>query len=305
MSIRTSGYFKKEEYDEIIPNSDFEKQSEGWEFLHFNDVTFDSGGAHCKMGLWDCRIYPKQSIEVRPEDLFLLGLSIKPEDCDNDEKFYVRIYPFDKFMNYRSTYHTDFEFRFTSSNLHTFYRLVSMSEIFTDFFDAQNSPRVIRAIVPFLDFDSDDWDENEAVCVKSFSMRRVRAEELRAVPVMLYKVYETSGMSLGTYFSDTFHTGIFNKAEYNFALTYIEETGGSNDLTLSLAIQSYDLAGNIWYDSVVFDDIVVNAGIAVQNKVYTKIATAGLGIRQRVKMVLSGGGTPGVVVLNVSATYKQ
>ncbi|MCD6137168.1 MAG: hypothetical protein J7J91_01075 [Deltaproteobacteria bacterium] len=307
MGVRTSGYFKEErKFGEVVYNSDFELESEGWIFQNFKDVSFDENGVHLKIGTWDGKIYPRKAIEIAPEDLFLVTISAKPEDCDNDEKFYLRCYPLDKFWRYRTPYHTDFEFRFSSANVHTFKRLLSVAEFMSDYYDAEDYLRAIRAIAPFLWFETDDWDTNEVVNVKSFSIQRVNPSWLKVYPVMLYKIYEpTTGMSLGTHFSEEYFTGIFHSGEYNLALTYLEEGSGSNSITLSVVIQSYDQAGNIWYDAVVFDDVTVASGSSVSNKVYTKIATAGLGYKQRVKMVLSGSGSCAGIVLNVSAVYKQ
>ena len=48
MSIKTSGYFKPKEIgDELIPNSDFENQLEGWNF---------SGWKNYKKVLWGLNV---------------------------------------------------------------------------------------------------------------------------------------------------------------------------------------------------------------------------------------------------------
>ena len=302
--IRTSGYYKKGEYDEVLKNSDFEKEGEGWSFVHFNDVTFDRDGAHCTMGTWDCKIFPKELIEIQPNDLFLIGISIKPEDCDNDEKFYLKIWRYDKFTNHRSDYYSQFSFNLNSGNIHTFYRLYSVAEIFNDYFDAVNNPRVIRAIYPGLWFDDDDWDENEKVCIKSFSMRRINPDELKVMPIKLINIREPLGVNKGTYYSDEHFSGIFKEGNYVLYVNKIEDSG-SGGLTFSCSVQSYDIATDKWYDAVVFDDISIPSAGNVSAKTYTKIATAGLGFKQRVKWSLSGDGTPGFTSFKVGVTYKQ
>ena len=304
--IRTSGYYKKGEYDEVLKNSDFEKEGEGWSFVHFNDVTFDRDGAHCTMGTWDCKIFPKELIEIQPNDLFLIGISIKPEDCDNNEKFYLKIWRYDKFTNHRSDYYSQFSFNLNSGNIHTFYRLYSVAEIFNDYFDAVNNPRVIRAIYPGLWFDDDDWDENEKVCIKSFSMRRINPDKLKSLPMNLIDINLNDPARNTNYYGEECFTGIFKEADY---LLYIDrlENAGSNDITLQVSIESYDVATQKWYDAVIFDDVVVQAEPTI-NQTQVKIATAGLGFYQRVRWYIKdtgGDGDPDQWRFKVGVTYKQ
>jgi len=301
--IRTSGYYKKEEYGECIENSDFELEKEGWVFQNFKEVTFSSKGAHCVLKNYDAYVIPDKPIMVYPNDVFLIGLSIEPaENSDNNETFYLRIYPFDKFKGYRTDYYKSLKFEFSSSNLHTFYRLFSMSEIFNDYFGTSESPRLIRAIAPWLWFDSDDWDTDEAVYIKTISMRRVKPDDLKVMPIELVKKWVTSGVNKGTYYGDEYFSGIFKEGDYTLFVDLIEDAG-EGGLTFSCKIQSYDVVTGQWYDTVVFDDIT--AAPEANDEIQTKIATAGLGFKQRVKWSLSGSGTPGVVKFKVGVTYKQ
>jgi len=303
MSIKTSGYFKPKEIgDELIPNSDFENQLEGWNFSGWKNYKKVLWGVECTFGGTTAYIWQDRVIEIYPDDLLLVGVCTY-----NVDKPLYAILHFTNKWGEIADIPTVTE-KFTPANLfvNTKFKLVSISEVVNEY-GGLNAISLFRGITPYVKIMSGDgWNVDDDFTLTAFSVRRVNPEWFKVWPVMLYKVYEpTNGMSIGTYYSDEHFTGIFNKGEYNLALTYIEESGGSNSITLSITIQSYDQAGNIWYDAVVFDDIVVAAGTTVQNKVYTKIATAGLGFKQRVKMMLSGSGTCGGIVLNVSSTYKQ
>jgi len=303
MSIRTSGYYKPKEIgDELIPNSDFENQLEGWSFSGWKDYKMAQWGVECTCSGGNAYIWQDRVIEVYPDDLFLVGVCT----YNVTKPLYAILHFTNKWGEIADIPTVTMEYIPANDFVNTKFKLVSVSEVVNEY-GGLNAIRLFRGVTPYIKIlSADGWNINDVFTLTAFSLRRVNPDWFKVFPVMLYKIYEpTTSHTLGTYYSEEYFTGIFNKGEYNLALTYIEETGGSNSITLSVTIQSYDQAGNIWYDAVVFDDVVVAAGTTVQNKVYTKIATAGLGFKQRVKMALSGSGTCGGLVLNVSSTYKQ
>ena len=303
--IRTSGYYKeKQAGDEILKNSNFENGLENWKNYGWKSVEWVPSYNYepaVKLTFYPaiCNFRYTGLTEIYPEDLLMMNVTLK--EISNSNPVFFALYFYDKFGYYleKRSYEVELE---ADTNL-SITKLFSVSEILTE---KEIDYSVVRAVRPAIEaYQADGWSDNDVLYIKNISLRRVNPEWFKVYPVMMYKVYEISGLATGTYYSEEHHSGIFNKGEYNLKVTSLTETGGSNSITLSVTIQSYDYAGNIWYDSVVFDDIDVAAGSSVTNKVYTKIATAGLGMRQRVKAVLSGSGTPGVVVFNVTATYKQ
>ena len=304
MSIRTSGYYKSfESGEEINKNSDFERQAEGWKFSGWKEVTFSGHGAKCIHAGNNAYIWQNEVIEIAPSDLLLVGLCIDPITWGGGEVIEYQIYPIDKFGQITST-HKTIKFEIENTNINTWYRLFGISELFEDYFSAEKL-RVIRGITPYLSFlTSQNWGDNESLYVKSISLRKINPEELKVMPIKLIKVWKTSGVSKTTYYGEEFFSGIFKEGDYTMYIDQIEDSG-TGGLTFSCAIQSYDMIVGDWYDAVVFDDISIPSGGSIGCQLYTKIATAGLGIRQRVKWSLSGDGTPGVVKFLIGVTYKQ
>ncbi len=305
MSIRTSGYFKEKQVGgEILKNSDFENGLENWQNYGWKSVEWIAD--YNDEPAVKLTFYPTIDnfryigiTEIDPEDLLMMTVSLK--EVSNDNPVHFSLYFYDKYGYYRSK--RSYEVRPKADTLYTVSKLFPISEAFIKVESERNSVRAVRPAIEA--YQADGWSSDDVLYIKNISLRRVNPEWFRVFPVEIYKVYEPSGMTKDTYYSEEWCSGIFHSGEYNFNLSYIEETGGTDSITLSMKIQSYDYAGNRWYDAVVFDDVVVAAGTTVQNKVYTKIATAGLGIRQRAVMTLSGSGTVGPVVLTVSCTYKQ
>ena len=305
MSIRTSGYYKEKQVgDEILKNSNFENGLENWQNYGWKSVEWIPSYNYepvVKLTFYPtiCNFRYTGLTEIYPEDLLMMNATL--EAVSKNQTVFFSLYFFDKFGYFVEKRSYEVELKADTNMSIT--KLFSVSEILTE---KEIDYSVVRAVRPAIEaYQLDGWSDNDVLYIKNISLRRVNPEWFKVYPVMIYKVYETSGMSTGTYYSEEHHSGIFNKGEYNLNIVGLEESGGSNSFTLSVTVQSYDAGGNVWYDSVVFDDVVCAAGGSVSNKVYTKIATAGLGMRQRVKAVLSGSGTPGVVVFNVSATYKQ
>jgi len=306
MSIRTSGYYKEQQAgEEILKNSNFENGLENWKNYGWKSVEWVPSYNYepaVKLTFYPtiCNFRYTGLTEIYPEDLLMMNVTLK--EISNSNPVFFSLYFYDKFGYYLEKRSYEVELK-ADTNL-SITKFFSVSEILTE---KEIDYSVVRAVRPAIEaYQADGWSDNDVLYIKNISLRRVNPEWFKVYPVLMYNIYKpTTGMSLGTYFSEEFHTGIFHSGEYNLLVTYLEETGGSNSFTLSVTIQSYDYAGNIWYDAVVFDDVECAAGSTVSNKLYTKIATAGLGMRQRVKMVLSGSGTCGGIVLNVSSTYKQ
>ena len=301
--IRTSGYYKSfESGEEINKNSEFERQAEGWKFSGWKEITFSGHGAKCIHAGSDAYIWQDEVIEIAPSDILLVGLCIEPISGYGNEIEY-RIYPIDKFGQITST-HKTIDIKVESSLNNTYYRLFSVSELFEDY-SSMEKLRVIRGITPYLVFlSSDGWSDDDSLYVKSISLRKIKPNELKIFPVRLINVYEISGVNKDTYYGDEYFSGIFKEGDYVLYINKIEDSG-SGGLTFSCSIQSYDVTTDKWYDAVVFDDVSVPSGGNVSAKTYTKIATAGLGFKQRVKWSLSGDGTPGEVKFLIGVTYKQ
>ena len=303
--IRTSGYYKEKQVgDEILKNSNFENGLENW--MNYGWKSVEWIPKYNYEPAVKLTFYPSidnfryvGSTEVYPEDLLMMSATLKP--ISKTQKVYLSLYFYDKFGYYIEK--RSYDIVIEADTMTTITKLFSVSEIFTE---KEYDYSAVRSVRPAIEaYQADGWSSNDVIYLKGISLRRVNPDWFKVYPVLMYNIYEPTGLPTGTYYSEEYHSGIFHSGEYNLNIVGLEESGGSNPFTLSVTIQSYDYAGNIWYDAVVFDDIVCAAGGTVSNKVYTKIATAGLGMRQRVKAVLSGSGTPGVVVFNVSAIYKQ
>ena len=303
--IRTSGYYKEKQVgEEIVKNSNFENGLENWKNYGWKSVEWIPSYNYepaVKLTFYPtiCNFRYTGLIEIYPEDLLMMNATLKA--ISKTQTVYLSLYFYDKFGYYieKRSYDVGLD---ADTNL-SISKLFSVSEILTE---KEIDYSVVRAVRPAIEaYQVDGWSDNDVLYIKNISLRRVNPEWFKVYPVMLFKINEPSGLPTGTFYSEEHHSGIFNKGEYNLNVIGLEESGGSNSITLSVTVQSYDAGGNIWYDAVKFDDVVCAAGGLVTNKVYTKIATAGLGMRQRVKAVLSGSGTPSVVIFNVSATYKQ
>jgi len=303
MSIRTSGYYNpKEVGDELIPNSDFENGMVGWKLSGWKDHKLTTGGLECVHDGGEDYIWQDRVIEVYPDDLFVIGVSTM-----NVSK------PVNVILRFTNKFGLVYDipsilktFTPENQNVDTFFFLVSVSEILNEY-GGILSTTLFKGVVPYIQVAYfDGWNINDVFKISSFSMRRVNPEWLKVLPVKLYNVYEPfGGYSTGTHYGDDYFTGIFKTGEYLLNVLQVEESGGSNDLTLKVTVQSYNQVCNYWIDAVVFDDITIPAGSSIMNKAYTKIATAGLGYRQRVKVELTGSGTPGAMVFSVGVVYKQ
>lgn len=303
MSVRTSGYYKpKEVGEELIPNSDFENELEGWNFSGWKDYKMAQWGVECTCSSGNGYIWQDRVIEVYPDDLFLLGVCT----YNVDKPLYAILHFTNKWGEIADIPTITVQYTPINNFVNTKFKLVSVSEVLEEY-GGLNAIRLFRGVTPYIKIlTADGWNLNDKFTLTTFSLRRVNPDWFKVLPVKMYNIYEpTTGMSLGTYYSEEYFTGIFHSGEYTLSLVYLEEGGGSNSITLSVTIQSYNQSANVWYDAVVFDDVTVAAGSSISNKVYTKIATAGLGFKQRVKMVLSGSGSCGGIVLNVNSVYKQ
>jgi len=302
MSIRTSGYYKPKEIgDELVPNSDFENGLEGWNFSGWKNYNKVQWGVECVFEGTTAYIWQDRVIEIYPDDLLLIGVST----YNVDKPLYAILHFTNKWGEIADIPTVTEKFTPYNDFVNTKFKLVSISEIVNEY-GGLNSIQLFRGVTPYVKImNADGWNVDDEFTLTTFSIRRVNPEWFKVLPVMLYKVYEPTGMSTGTYYSDEYFSGIFHSGEYNLNVIGLMESGGTDPFTLSVTVQSYDQAGNIWYDAVEFDDVECAAGGSISNEVYTKIATAGVGFKQRVKAVLSGSGTPSVVVFNVSCTYKQ
>jgi len=102
--------------------------------------------------------------------------------------------------------------------------------------------------------------------------------DLNRLSVYTRKLLEkTDFTSTGTFYSDTYFSGIWKTGEYYLNVENLTGT----DPTLDVSIQSYDPSTGIWKDIVEFEQ-ATGAGTQL------KVATAGLGWQQRVKYMTGG-----------------
>ncbi len=299
--IRTSGYYKESNIgEELIPNADFELGSEGWIFKDFKEVDSTSGYIHCVYNGNTGYLYPKDIIEIFPNDLLLMGLSVKPDNYSGTKTLKYVLYPTDKSGTFSYNYYT-VTFTIQSNNINNYYRLFSASEIFRDNFNELWGMRVARAVVPRIE---SKWNNNESIYFRSISLQRIEADKLKLFPLKMIDVSGCSAVNTN-YYSDSFLSGIFNEANYVLYIEEIGESGGSNPLTLEVYIESYDVGTGKWFTCAEFE-VDISAGGSVEDKTYVKVATAGLGFYQRVRWKASGSGVPGTTwKFKVGVTYKQ
>jgi len=107
----------------------------------------------------------------------------------------------------------------------------------------------------------------------------------------------------GTYELSSYDTSHYKEAEYILDVTALTETGGSNAITLDVKIQSYYPATGKWKDVVIFDQVSVTG--ATTTSTQHKIATTGLGTKQRVVYTLGGDGTVGDCDFRVEVVYWE
>jgi len=304
MSVRTSGYFKQKGIgEELVDNSDFEEGMENWIWYGWNKVEWidnyhNEPALKCTFKTVIDNIRYKPIIEVNPEDILLMGITIEEPSTSHPVRF--GLYRYDKFGYHIGSDEWYYKVTPSSATCTSVYRLFAISEQLSKYEGWQN---VIRGVRPaIMCYNTDGWNDNDVLNIKSISLRRIKPDDLKVLPIELVKKWVTSGVNKGTYYGDEYFSGIFKEGDYVLYINSIEDAG-EGGLTFSCSIQSYDIVSDKWYDAVVFDDVTIEA--EVSNKTYTKIATAGLGMKQRVKWSLSGSGTPGVVKFKVGVTYKQ
>ncbi len=299
--IRTSGYYKEKRLgEELIPNADFELGSEGWGFTNFKSVDFTGYYAYCVYKGSQTQLYPNELIEIYPEDLFLLGLSVKPDNYSGTKYLKYVIYPTDKKNAFSYNYY-EFQFTIQSSNINNYYRLFAASEIFKDNFNELWGMRVARAIVPTI---VSNWNDNESIYFRTISLQRIEPERLKVFPTEIINVNTSSPTKNYDYTSEKYLSGIFNEANYIVFVDKLENTSGDNSITLKIYVESYDIITGQYFSCAIFE-IDAGAGETLDDKIYTKIATAGLGFYQRIRWRIEGNGTPGDVKFNVGVTYKR
>ena len=235
MSIRTSGYYKEKQVgDEILKNSNFENGLENWQNYGWKSVEWIPSYNYepvVKLTFYPtiCNFRYTGLTEIYPEDLLMMNATL--EAVSKNQTVFFSLYFFDKFGYFVEKRSYEVELKADTNMSIT--KLFSVSEILTE---KEIDYSVVRAVRPAIEaYQLDGWSDNDMLYIKNISLRRVNPEWLKVYPVMLYKIYEpTTGMSLGTYFSEEFHTGIFHSGEYNLLVTYLEETGGSNSFTGSI-----------------------------------------------------------------------
>ena len=296
MTIRTSGYYKESRnLGELVYNSDFEFGIKGWKYEGWQYVILPDFAVQEDVN----SIYPEEAIEIFPEDLLMLCVTVRETTYSHTFRMRLKYYDkHDKVITYEEVSKKPLADTTTTYNL-----LFAPSTLF--FNEYTSSHRSIRAVRPWIyALKNDGWTTGDTLTIFGISLRRINPDWLKSLPVELWSCLYISGLEKGTYYGDEYYTGVFKEGDYVLYIGKIEDSG-SGGLTFKCSIQSYDIITNKWYDAVVFDDVEIPSSGNVQSVVDTKVATSGLGIRQRVKWSLTGDGTPGFTTFKVGVTYKQ
>ena len=121
---------------------------------------------------------------------------------------------------------------------------------------------------------------------------------MRKTDVVLINVKNKT--TKGTFYGAEIDTSNYKSATYVLKAS-LTETGGSDAVTLDVKIQSYFPITNEWRDVVIFDQLSVTGDTT--ESVQTKIATAGIGMKQRVVYTIGGAGAVGDCDLVVEGLY--
>lgn len=108
--------------------------------------------------------------------------------------------------------------------------------------------------------------------------------------------------SKGTFYGAEIDTSNYKSATYVLSAK-LQETGGSDAVTLDVKIQSYFPHIDKWQDVVIFDQISVTGDTTTD--VQLKIATVGLGMKQRVVYTIGGAGTVSNCDFDIEAIYED
>jgi len=139
--------------------------------------------------------------------------------------------------------------------------------------------------------------------IDSVSLIEIPANRVGFAPV--HAVHVKDLYNKGTFYGSEIYTGIWHYADYVLFVDYLGTTN-ANPITLDVTVQSYDNETGQWFDCVVFDTVEApDDSHPVNDKTYVKVATAGLGYKQRVKYVVGGSGTVDNVSFDVGVTYKR
>ena len=306
--IRTSGYYKQKGIgEELVDNSEFEEGMENWVWYGWNKVEWidkyhNEPALKCTFKAVLANVRYDSIIEVNPEDIMLMGITVEEPSTSFPVRF--GLFRYDKFGYHIGSNEWYYTVTPTSATCTTVYRLFAISEQLSKYEGWQS---VIRGVLPsVMCSGTDGWNENDVLNIKSISLRRVNPDKLKTFPVSLIDI-NTNNPSLNTnYYGEKYFTGIFKEADYLLYIDRLENAGG-NDITLQVSIESYDVTTQKWFTSVIFDDVVVQSE-PVTNQTQVKVATAGLGFYQRVRWYIKdsgGGGDADQWRFKVGVTYKQ
>ena len=106
----------------------------------------------------------------------------------------------------------------------------------------------------------------------------------------------------GTFYGAEIDTSNYTSATYVLKAS-LTETGATDAVTLDVKIQSYFPITNEWLDVVIFDQITATGATTTDTQI--KIATAGIGMKQRVVYTIGGAGTVGDCDLVVEGLYND
>ncbi len=310
MSIRTSGYYKQKGIgEELVDNSDFEEGMENWIWYGWNKVEWISKyhnepALKCTFKTVLDNVRYKPIIEVNPEDILLMGITIEEPSTSHPVRF--GLYRYDKFGYHIGSDDWYYTITPSSATCTSVYRLFAISEQLSKYEGWQN---VIRGVRPaIMCYNTDGWNNNDVLNIKSISLRRIKPDDLKVFPVELIDVDTTNPLKNSNYYGEKYFAGIFNKGDYVLYTDTLDNSNGTDPLTFKVYVESYDPITTKWFTAVEFDDITINAGGAQGAATFHKVATAGLGFYQRIRWRINdsaGGGDPDDWIFKVGVVYKQ
>ena len=189
--IRTSGYYKNErDVGELIHNSDFELGIEGWKYEGWQYVRLPDFAVEDNVNT----LYPEKFIEIYPEDLLMLSVSVK--EITNSHPFKVRLKYYDKNENLVD-YEDIIREPVADANI-TYNLLISPSVHFSAEWSGQKGS--IRAVKPWIYvLKSDGWTTGEVLEVHGLSLRRIKPDWLKNFSVGMIDIFDPWGVEFPHY----------------------------------------------------------------------------------------------------------
>ena len=198
MSIRTSGYYKESRnLGELVYNSDFEFGIKGWKYEGWQYVILPDFAVQEDVN----SIYPEEAIEIFPEDLLMLCVTVRETTYSHTFRMRLKYYDkHDKVITYEEVSKKPLADTTTTYNL-----LFAPSTLF--FNEYTSLYRSIRAVRPWIYvLKSDGWTTGDTLSVFNISLRRINPDWLKSLPVELWSCLYITALEKGTYYGDEYYT---------------------------------------------------------------------------------------------------